>query len=204
MVFPSQLLEDAINEFSKLPGIGKKSALRHVLHLLKQDVTAVQRFAQTVERMRTEIKFCTQCNNLADAHLCNICLNTSRKKNIICVVENFRDLIAIESTQQFNGQYHIIGGLISPLDGVGPDELYFESLLKRVQNNEVEELILALSANLQGDTTCFYMQNILKEFPVKITTISRGVAFGGELEYADEMTLARSIQNRLPISNFVN
>ncbi len=203
MVFPSNLLEDAINEFSKLPGVGKKSALRHVLHLLKKEEVDVKKFVTAIERMRMEIKFCVQCNNIADGDLCNICLTPSRKQETICIVENFRDLIAIESTMQFNGLYHVLGGLISPLDGIGPDQLYIQNLQKRLKDKPFTEIILALSPNLQGDTTSFYLQNLLQAEGLQITTISRGVAFGGELEFADEMTLARSIQNRLPLGKYI-
>jgi recombination protein RecR len=203
MSFSSSLLEQAVNEFAKLPGIGKKTALRLVLHLIKQPGEEVRFFADTVARMRNEIKFCSKCFNVADTETCNICSNSSRKKEIVCVVETVRDVIAIESTQQFNGLYHVLGGVISPLDGVGPDQLTIEPLLKRLADDEVEELIFALSPNIQGDTTLFYISKKMKDLPVKITTIARGIAFGGELEYADEMTLARSIQNRQPVGSYI-
>ena len=201
MAFSSQLLESAVNEFAKLPGIGKKTALRLVLHLLKQDTLTVDQFSEVVSRMRKEIRFCQRCNNVADADICSICSNSSRKHEIICVVENLRDVIAIEATQQFNGVYHVLGGVISPLDGIGPDQLNIESLLNRMQKEKVEEIIFALSPTIQGDTTIYYIQKKLKQEGVKITTIARGIAFGGELEYTDEMTLARSLQNRLPIES---
>lgn len=204
MSFSSSLLEHAVNEFAKLPGIGKKTALRLVLHLVKQPEEEVQFFSDTIARMRKEIKFCSKCCNVSDTEICNICNNPSRKKQIICVVENIRDVIAIESTQQFNGLYHVLGGVISPLDGVGPDQLTIEPLLNRLKTDEVEELIFALSPNIQGDTTLFYISKKIKELPVKITTIARGIAFGGELEYADELTLARSLQNRQPVSSYVS
>ena len=203
MIFPSTLIEDAINEFAKLPGIGKKTALRMVLHLLKKEENEVQRFANAMSKMRSEIQFCTQCNNVADRNICNICASHTRQKHTICVVENIRDLIAIESTQHFNGLYHVLGGLISPLDGIGPEQLFIENLLKRLENNDVQEIIMALSPNIQGDTTAYYIQKKINNKSIKVTTISRGVAFGGELEYTDEMTLARSIQNRLPVENFM-
>lgn len=203
MSFSSSLLEQAVNEFAKLPGIGKKTALRLVLHLIKQPKEEVRFFTDTVARMRNEIKFCSKCFNVADTETCNICSNASRKKEIVCVVETVRDVIAIESTQQFNGLYHVLGGVISPLDGVGPDQLTIEPLLKRLEDDEVEELIFALSPNIQGDTTLFYISKKMKDLPVKITTIARGIAFGGELEYADEMTLARSIQNRQPVGSYI-
>ncbi len=154
--------------------------------------------------MRREIKFCNKCCNVSDTEVCNICSNISRKKQIICVVENIRDVIAIEGTQQFNGLYHVLGGVISPLDGVGPDQLTIEPLINRLKEDEVEELIFALSPNIQGDTTLFYISKKIKDLPVKITTIARGIAFGGELEYADELTLARSLQNRQPVANYVS
>ena len=204
MSFSSTLLEQAVNEFSKLPGIGKKTALRLVLHLIKQPQEETQLFADTIARMRREIKFCSKCCNVSDTEVCNICSNISRKKQIICVVENIRDVIAIESTQQFNGLYHVLGGIISPLDGVGPDQLTIEPLISRLKEDEVEELIFALSPNIQGDTTLFYISKKIKDLPVKITTIARGIAFGGELEYADELTLARSLQNRQPVANYVS
>lgn len=210
MQFSSSLLENAVNEFSKLPGIGKKTALRLVLHLLKQNVNDVQHFGETIAKMRSEIKFCNRCFNVADADICSICANSMRKQETICVVESIRDVIAIESTQQFNGTYHVLGGVISPLDGVGPDQLTIETLIHRVQKEQTEELIFALNPNIQGDTTIYYIQKKLSAAPsgqpfnIRITTIARGIAFGGELEYADEMTLARSLQNRLPVENYVS
>jgi recombination protein RecR len=203
MIFSSSLLENAVNEFAKLPGIGKKTALRLVLHLLKKEVTEVKGFSEVVLKMREEIHFCSRCKNISDKEVCNICENKSRQQQIICVVESIRDVIAIESTQQFNGLYHVLGGIISPLDGIGPDQLEIESLVRRVNEEKTEELVFALSPNIQGDTTIYYISKKLKESPVKITTIARGISFGGELEYADEMTLARSISNRMPIESYV-
>lgn len=203
MVFSSSLLENAVNEFARLPGIGKKTALRLVLHLIKQDLNEVARFSQTIATMREEIKFCSRCHNISDAQLCNICSNTSRKQDMLCVVETIRDVIAIESTQQFNGIYHVLGGIISPLDGIGPDQLNIDSLIQRIEKESVTEIIFALNPNIQGDTTIYYIGKKLKSFPVKITTIARGIAFGGELEYADEMTLAKSISNRIPVEQYV-
>ena len=204
MQFSSQLLENAVNEFAKLPGIGKKTALRLVLHLLKQEENNVQQFSEVIAKMRNEIKFCQRCYNVADGDICSICANSMRKQETICVVENIRDVIAIESTQQFNGTYHVLGGIISPLDGVGPDQLNIESLINRVQKEKTEEIIFALNPNIQGDTTIYYIQKKLQHTNIHITTIARGIAFGGELEYADEMTLARSLQNRLPIEKYVS
>lgn len=203
MQLPSSLLENAVNEFAKLPGIGKKTALRMVLHLLKQDVNEVEYFSETLARMRRDIKFCQRCFNISDGDICSICANSQRKQHIICVVENIRDVIAIESTQQFNGVYHVLGGIISPLDGVGPDQLNIESLVHRIEKEQTEELIFALSPNIQGDTTIYYIQKKIQHLPCTVTTIARGIAFGGELEYADEMTLARSLTNRLPVQQYV-
>lgn len=203
MQFSSALLENAVNEFARLPGIGKKTALRLVLHLLKQETADVQHFGEIISKMRSEIKFCHRCANVADGDICSICANSMRKQEVICVVENIRDVIAIESTQQFNGTYHVLGGVISPLDGIGPDQLKIESLINRVQKDQVQEIIFALSPTIQGDTTIFYIQKKIQPHSIRITTISRGIAFGGELEYADEMTLARSLQNRLPVESYV-
>ena len=203
MQFSSALLETAVNEFAKLPGIGKKTALRLVLHLLKQEGDEVQHFSEVISRMRKEIKFCQRCHNVADADICSICANSMRKKDVICVVENIRDVIALESTQQYNGTYHVLGGVISPLDGIGPSNLNIDSLVLRTQKEETGEVIFALSPTIQGDTTIYYIQK--KLLPgIKVTTIARGIAFGGELEYADEMTLARSLQNRLPVESYVS
>jgi recombination protein RecR len=203
MVFSSALIESAVNEFAKLPGIGKKTALRLILHLLKQDTAQVQQFSEAIARMRQQIKFCKTCHNVSDTDLCGICSNHSRQKQLVCVVESIRDVMAIENTQQFNGLYHVLGGIISPVDGVGPDQLNIHSLVERVQHQGVEEIIMAVSPTIEGDTTIYYLSKRLKELPVKITTIARGIAFGGELEYADEMTLARSISNRLPLESYV-
>jgi len=204
MIFSSKLIEDAVQEFAKLPGIGKKTALRMVLQLLKMEKESVDGFTEALSRMRHEVKFCQVCNNVSDAEVCVICANRSRNQGQVCVVENIRDVIAIESTQQFNGLYHVLGGILSPLDGIGPEQLYISSLHDRVRDNGVEELIMALSPTIEGDTTVYYIARQLKDLPVRITTIARGIAFGGELEYADEMTLARSIAKRLPIENYVS
>ena len=203
MIFSSSLLENAVNEFAKLPGIGKKTALRLVLHLVKQESGDVRRFSESVSMMREEVKFCTRCHNISDTETCNICSNPSRKRDLLCVVENIRDVIAIESTQQFNGRYHVLGGIISPLDGIGPEQLTIDSLVRRVKDEDITEIIFALNANIQGDTTIYYISKKLKSYPVKITTIARGIAFGGELEYADEMTLAKSISNRIAVENYI-
>ena len=203
MQFSSKLLENAVNEFAKLPGIGKKTALRLALHLLKQEEESVAGFSETIDKMRREIKFCRRCFNVSDTELCAICSNTMRMQDLICVVENIRDVIAIESTQQFNGIYHVLGGIISPLDGIGPEQLTIEPLIERVKTGEIREVIFALNPNIQGDTTIYYIGRKLKGSTAKITTIARGIAFGGELEYADEMTLAKSISNRIPVENYI-
>jgi recombination protein RecR len=203
MQFSSTLLENAVNEFSRLPGIGKKTALRLVLHLLKQEPEMVNGFGETIMRMRSEIRFCQRCHNVSDRDLCSICSNQMRMQDIICVVENIRDVIAIESTQQFNGTYHVLNGIISPLDGIGPDQLTIDGLLRRIEKEKTKELIFALNPNIQGDTTIYYIQKKLPLSDIKVTTIARGISFGGELEYADEMTLARSLQNRVPVGSFI-
>jgi len=202
MQFSSALLEGAVNEFARLPGIGKKTALRLVLHLLKMDASNVQGFGEALIRMRQDIRFCQRCYNVADADICSICSNSMRKQELICVVESIREVIAIESTQQYSGTYHVLGGIISPLDGIGPDQLNIEGLISRVHKEGTQELIFALNPTIQGDTTIYYIQKKLQGNGVKITTIARGIAFGGELEYADEMTLARSITNRLPVESY--
>lgn len=203
MIFSSALIENAVNEFSRLPGVGKKTALRLVLHLLKQDTAQVELFSDTIARMRRQIKFCKHCHNVSDDEICSICANPARHASVVCVVESIRDVIAIENTQQFNGRYHVLGGIISPIDGIGPEQLHIHSLVERVEREGVEEVIMALSPTIEGDTTIYYLSKKLKDLPVKITTIARGIAFGGELEYADEMTLARSLTNRLPLENYL-
>lgn len=203
MQFSSALLESAVNEFSRLPGIGKKTALRLVLHLLKQEEEHVSHFSETIARMRKEIRFCKRCFNVADGDFCSICANSYRQKKTICVVENIRDVIAIESTQQYNGTYHVLGGVISPLDGIGPDQLKIDALIDRIKKEDTEELIFALNPNIQGDTTIYYIQKKLSGCDIRITTIARGIAFGGELEYADELTLGRSLQNRQPVEKYM-
>lgn len=205
MIFSSALIENAVNEFARMPGIGKKTALRLVLHLLKQEPAQVQQFSEAIARMRQQIKFCKLCHNVSDEDICSICSSHSRNKGIVCVVENIRDVMAIENTQQYNGLYHVLGGIISPIDGIGPDQLNIHSLVERVQQQGISEVIMALSPTIEGDTTIYYLSKKLQlpDTPVKITTIARGIAFGGELEYADEMTLARSITNRLPLENYM-
>ncbi|SOD11614.1 recombination mediator RecR [Pedobacter xixiisoli] len=201
MNFSSKLLEDAVNEFGKLPGIGQKTALRLVLHLLNKDQSEVAQFGNTLIKLKSEIKNCVVCHNISDFDTCSICAAVKREKEIICVVEDTRDVMAIENTNQYFGVYHVLGGLISPMDGVGPSDLNIETLVERVKEADVKEIILALSANMEGDTTLFYLHKKLKDFNIPITTIARGIAFGGELEYADEVTLGRSIVTRVPYEN---
>lgn len=201
MNFSSRLLENAVNEFASLPGIGQKTALRLVLHLLNQPASVVNNFSQTLMTLRNEIRFCSVCHNISDQHLCEICAAVKRDKATVCVVEDTRDVMAIENTAQYHGTYHVMGGLISPMDGVGPSDLNIESLVARVSGGQITEVILALSATMEGDTTIFYLYKKLKDSGVKISTIARGIAFGGELEYVDEITLGRSIATRVPYEN---
>ncbi|MEO5674256.1 MAG: recombination mediator RecR [Chitinophagales bacterium] len=203
MNFPSKLIEQAVSEFEKLPGIGKKTALRLVLYLMKQDIAAVEQFMMAVGRMRKEIKFCHTCHNISDNEICGICSSQKRNSSLVCVVENIRDVIAIESTNQYFGLYHVLGGVISPLDGIGPDELKITSLIERAANTATKEVIMALNPTIEGDTTIFYISRKLQHLPVKITSIARGVSFGGELEYVDDVTLARSIVTRMPYENYL-
>lgn len=198
MNYPSVLIEEAVNELSKFPGIGKKSAMRMVLHLLKQQEQEVVKLGNAVIKLRTQIKYCNRCGNVSDAELCNICNNPKRNQQTICVVEDLRDVIAIENTAQFTGTYHVLGGLISPVNGVGPSDLNIDSLIQRIKEEQTTEVIMALSATMEGDTTVFYLSRKLKDMGVTISTISRGIAVGGELEYADEITLGRSIALRVP------
>ena len=194
--YPSQLLERAIEEFSKLPGVGSKTAMRLVLHLLRQDTKSVEAFGQSIIRLRQEVKFCHVCHNISDADVCEICANPRRDHSIVCVVENIQDVMAIEATQQYRGTYHVLGGVISPMDGIGPSDLQIQSLVERVSEEDISEVILALSPTLEGDTTNFYLYRKLADSGVKITVIARGVAQNDELQYTDEVTLGRSIINR--------
>jgi len=202
--FSSSLLEDAIHQFAKLPGIGRKTALRLVLHLLKESEEEVENFGNSIIRLRKEILYCKICHNISDSDICDICSNLSRDRSVVCVVENIKDVITIENTQQFRGLYHVLGGIISPMDGVGPKDLEIDSLVQRVENDGIKEVILALSTTMEGDTTNFYLYRKLEPFHVKITTLARGVSIGDELEYADEITLGRSIQNRIEFSQTFN
>jgi recombination protein RecR len=201
MNFPSRLIEDAVNEISRLPGIGKKTALRLALHLLKRDQQQTLSLSEALINMRTKTSFCQKCHNIADSSLCNICANPRRDTSIICVVVDTRDVMAIEATSQYKGLYHVLGGIISPLEGIGPSDLNIESLTERIKlapaDEPVKEIILALSPTMEGDTTAFYLQKKLKSSDIKVSTIARGIPIGGDLEYADEITLGRSIVSRV-------
>lgn len=199
--YPSKLLENAINEFAKLPGIGKKSALRLVLHLLRQPQESVTAFAQSLIQLRNEIQYCSVCHNISDSEVCRICSNPARNGSVICVVENIHDVMLVENTHQYNGLYHVLGGIISPMEGIGPAELEIDSLISRADGEDVTEIILALPTTMEGDTTSFYIFRKLKNNPVRITTLARGVAIGDDLEYTDEITLGRSLVNRVLYEN---
>lgn len=201
MEYPSKLIGNTIEELSSLPGIGKKTALRLALHLLNQSEDSVRRFGKTIVDMREQIKYCKRCHNISDSELCGICSSKTRQHSLVCVVESMRDVLAIENTQQFNGVYHVLGGVISPIEGIGPEQLNIGSLIDRVEKEQIDEIIMALSPTMEGDTTVFYVSKKLKEKAVKISTLARGVAFGGELQYVDEITLARSLATRRPYEN---
>ena len=196
--YPSRLLESAVQEFSKLPGIGRKTALRLVLYMLRMEHDEVTRFTESLDRLKNEVKFCRVCHNISDQEVCPICSDDRRDASTICVVENIQDVMAVENTQQFTGLYHVLGGLISPMDGIGPSDLEIDSLIQRVADGGIKEVILALSSTMEGDTTNFYIFRKLSAYDVKVTIIARGIAVGNELEYTDEVTLGRSIQNRVP------
>ncbi|WP_121666295.1 recombination mediator RecR [Mesonia aquimarina] len=201
MEFSSKLLSNAVSEMSQLPGIGKRTALRLVLHLLRQPESQTAHLAKALVDLRTEINFCKKCHNISDTELCAICANTSRDKSLVCVVEDVRDVMAIENTSQFRGLYHVLGGKISPMDGIGPGQLTINSLVEKVKEGEIKELIFALSSTMEGDTTNFYIYKQLENSEVNMSTIARGIGVGDELEYADEITLGRSITNRVPFEN---
>ena len=201
MEFSSKLIENAVNEISNLPGIGKKTALRLVLHLLKQSETQSINLSNAISEMRLKVNFCDNCHNISDNDNCEICSNPRRDSSLICVVEDIRDVMAIESTGQFNGVYHVLGGKISPIEGIGPNQLNIKSLIEKIRSKNVSELIFALSATMEGDTTNFYIFRQIKDVDIKITTIARGVSVGNELEYTDEVTLGRSILKRIPFEN---
>ena len=197
---PSALLENAVKEFSKLPGIGRKTALRLVLHLLRQDNEHVEGFAEAITTLKKEVKYCSSCHNISDSEVCNICADTTRDSSVVCVVENIKDVMAIENTVQYKGKYHVLGGIISPIDGIGPSDVEIASLINRVKEKQIKEVILALSATMEGDTTNFYIYRKLESLNIKISIIARGVSVGNELEYTDEVTLGRSILNRTPFN----
>ena len=199
--YSSKLVENTVNELARLPGIGRKTALRLTLHILKKDTSQAEALGNAIIKMKNEIMYCSVCHNISDTEVCEICSNPKRDRQTVCVVEDIRDMMAIENTGQYTGVYHILGGIISPMDGIGPGELNIESLVNRISSGEVNEVIMALSTTIEGDTTNFYIFKRLKEFSVEITTIARGIAIGDELEYADEITLGRSILNRMPYEN---
>lgn len=195
--YPSVLLEKAVGEFAKLPGVGRKTAMRLVLHLLRQDTQSVEAFGNAIITLKREVKYCKVCHNISDTDVCRICADVSRDTSVVCVVENIRDVMAVENTQQFRGLYHVLGGVISPMDGIGPSDLQIDSLVERVRSGGVKEVILALSSTMEGDTTNFYIFRKLSGYDVKLTVIARGISIGDELEYTDEVTLGRSIVNRI-------
>jgi recombination protein RecR len=201
MNFSSKLIEDAVNEFSKLPGVGKRTALRFVLHLMKQNPAEVNQFGNTFIKLRTELRYCEKCHNVSDKPLCDVCSNPHRDHSLVCVVEDIRDVMAIENTMQYRGVYHVLGGIISPMDGIGPSDLNIETLVEKASQGEIKEVIMALSTTMEGDTTNFYIYKRLKEQNLTVSTIARGISIGDELEYADEVTLGRSIVNRTLYEN---
>lgn len=201
MEYSSKILEQAVESFASLPGVGKKTALRHVLHLIKQDPKIIEGFIHAMDKLRNELRFCVQCHNISETEVCHICSNTSRDHSVICLVQDFRDIIAIENTGQFKGIYHVLGGLISPLDGIGPNDLNIQSLVDKVSEGKIKEVILALNATMEGETTSFFVFKKLNPFSVLMSAIARGIAVGDELEYTDEVTLARSISNRIPFND---
>ncbi len=204
MNFPSKLIEDAVNEFSRLPGVGKKTALRFVLHLLKKEQSDVLQLSDAIKRMREEIQYCKICFNISDGEKCSVCSNSRRDERLLCVVESIKDVINIENTNQYNGRYHVLGGVISPIEGIGPEQLHIDQLIDRVKNENVEEVIMALNPTMDGDTTIFFISRKLAESKVRISTLARGVAFGGDLSYVDEFTLARSLQTRRPFESYLS
>ena len=199
--FPSLLLENAINELSTLPGVGRKTALRLALHMLRQDVGSVERFASSLVDLRKDVKYCKVCHNICDDEVCSICSDQKRDHSIVCVVENIREVMAIENTGQFRGVYHVLGGIISPIDGIGPADLQIDSLVNRVAEGNIKEVVLALSTTMEGDTTNFYISRRLSSYPVSLSTLARGLSVGDDLEYADEVTLGRSIMARTPLGD---
>ncbi|MFH1004596.1 MAG: recombination mediator RecR [Bacteroidota bacterium] len=203
MHYSSKLLEDAINEFAKLPGVGKKTAMRYVLYLLSQNNGEVNALTNSLIKLKNELRYCSKCHNISDKDICDICSSPYRDNQIVCVVEDIRDVMAIENTQQYKGVYHILGGVISPLDGIGPNDLNIGSLLKKIASDKIKEVIMALRTTMEGDTTNFYIYKRIRNFNLIISTVARGIAIGNELEYTDEVTLARSIINRIPYENIL-
>ncbi len=204
MNFSSKLIEQAVEQFTSLPGIGKRTALRLVLHLLKTDLQSVENFSNTFVRLKNEIRYCEGCHNISEYELCEICTSPKRDAATVCVVEDIRDVMAIENTGQYTGKYHVLGGIISPMDGIGPADLNIESLVDKIAQGQVKEIVLALSTTMEGDTTNFYIYKRLKDYGVNVSQIARGIAFGDELEYTDELTLGRSIANRTPYESGLN
>jgi recombination protein RecR len=196
--FPSKLLENAVNEFASLPGIGRKTAFRLVMNLLRRNSEEVRKFGESIVRLHSEIHYCKKCHNISDTEICSICNDSSREKSLICVVETIQDVMAIENTRQFRGLYHVLGGIISPMDGIGPSDLRIESLEEKVKEGDVDEIIFALSTTMEGDTTNYYLYKRLNKYNIRLSILARGVAVGDELEYTDEITLGRSIMNRTP------
>jgi recombination protein RecR len=199
--YSSKLLENAVNELARLPGIGRKTALRLALHLIRQDLQNVESFSQAILKMRNDIKRCSVCHNISDNDVCDICLNHKRDHSLVCIVQDIRDVMAIENTGQYNGVYHVLGGIISPIEGIGPEDLTIDSLIQKTAEGHIKEIILALPTTIEGDTTNFYLSRRLADFKVLITTIARGIAIGDDIEFADEITLGRSIVNRIPFSS---
>ncbi|MFY0674284.1 MAG: recombination protein RecR [Bacteroidia bacterium] len=198
MEYPSKAIQKAVESFKSLPGIGNKTAVRLVLHLIKQNEQSLQQFEKAVSGLRTDVKYCKQCFNLSDTEICSICSSQRREQQKICVVQDIRDVLALEGTGQYNGTYHVLGGVISPMEGVGPDELKIAELIERAKSGQVDEIIFALSATMEGDTTIFYISKQLKDMNIRITTIAKGISIGGELEFVDEITLGRSLMSRIP------
>lgn len=198
MEIHSKLIESAVNDFARLPGVGKKTAMRFVMFLLRNEEAISKNFAESILRLRTEIKFCSQCHNISDKEICEICSDIKRDETLLCVVQDIRDVMAIENTRLFRGKYHVLGGIISPMEGIGPEDLNITSLTEKVAVGNIKEVILALNATMEGETTCFFIHKKLNGMPVEISTIARGISVGDELEYADEITLGRSIQHRIP------
>lgn len=198
MEFPSRIIESAVNEFARLPGVGRKTALRFVLHILRRDPTLSNSMAEVLHQLKNDVHFCKECHTISDHEVCNICSNPSRDSEIICVVQDVKDVMAIESTGIFRGKYHVLGGLISPLDGIGPQQLNIDSLIQKVEGGKIKEIVLALSATMEGETTSFYIFKRISDWGVPISTLARGITIGDEIEYADEITLGKSIQNRVP------